>query len=850
METASPASDGAGSVHPKATDQSCYPEEWRSLEQFVCCSVEIRGGKKTKIPKNPLTGRNAKTNDPSTWGTREQALEAAGKNGFDGVGFVFSPSDKYVFVDLDGCRDPDTGIIDSWALEIVEKLNSYTAVSISDTGLHVYIEASEDVRNRIDSGRKQPVDAQPHGDKKPAVEIYAHHKYAALSGKRLDGSPTEICLNDEGLEWFLAKYWGALRNDVPRIDKSQVAGNDETNGLQAQAGEGGGPRPTTPGRNSSGAVRNPQWLLSEAEVEAKIKDAVTRQGPDFYFYYRNPQQTLAGGNSASEFECRLVACALFDQWSPREIQSLLYRFRVRHGFPNPEKAFRDDYVDRTIAYVERTRDNAFEELDEPHDDLPDEASAAESKNHEDPRVHLDKFPHTESGNAERLIARHGANLRYAADEGCWYVWNEREGHWERDPDGDIVGRLYIETMRATYAAALRLSGKDERSKLQTWARGSESAAKVKSGLFLARANPAIRYKAADFENRPWLLNVKDSTGNTVTIELKSGKVRPPSRADMMLHVLLVAYDPAAQCSRWRQFIREITCERDELARFLQRVAAYCLTGDIGEQVFFFAYGSGANGKSTFVGVLLRLLGPYGQRSMSDTFWAEKNHSRHPVEMADLQGVRMCVIQEIEPDRKWAIERIKQLTGEPETRARHLYKNPFTFTNTAKLFFNGNALPGVSDHSEGFWRRMRQIPFDATIPKEDRVRNFDNILWKEESSGILNWALEQMASVITTGVGVSAEVEEATAKYRRQADEVGRFVEECCATGEGRSARAGTLYDAFCAWSRRSSLDGEDSGLSQRDFAQRLNQLGYSTKRVSKGISYVGIGLLGTEAERD
>jgi putative DNA primase/helicase len=551
-------------------------------------------------------------------------LAAVQKRGFDGIGFVFSPQDRYMFVDLDGCRDPRTGKIEPWAVEVVDRLNSYTAISISGTGLHIYVEASEAASNRIGSRRKGLGDAKAYGDKRPGVEIYVHSRYAALSGQHLDGSPREIRLNDDGLMWLVAKYWGGEPNSPPETDKPDSA--DEPPRFQAQAGERGWPTPPTPAGEVSGGLQMSEWLLSESEVESRIKDAVTRQGPDFYSYYRNPQQTLAGGNSASEFECRLVACALIDRWSLTEIQSLLYRFRIRRRLPNPEKAFRKDYVDGTIAHIERTRDNFFEEF-EPNDDPPDETPTAKADAEEDVRVRLDKFPLTESGNAERLIARHGGNLRYTADESCWYVWSEDEGHWERDPAGDIVGRLYVETMRATYASASGLRDELQRKQLQSWARKSESAARVKSGFFLARASPAIRCKASDFENRPWLLNVKDTSGATITIELKTGKLRPPSRGDMMVHVLTVVYDPAAQCPKWRQFIREITCERDALGRFLQRVAAYCLTGDVGEQVFFFAYGSGANGKSTFVGVLLRLLGPYGQRSMSDTFWAEKNNMR-------------------------------------------------------------------------------------------------------------------------------------------------------------------------------------------------------------------------------
>jgi primase-polymerase (primpol)-like protein len=57
--------------------------------------------------------------------------------GYCGVGFVFSSDDPYVGIDLDGCRNPQTGYIEPWALEIVRRLNSYTEISRSGTGLHI-----------------------------------------------------------------------------------------------------------------------------------------------------------------------------------------------------------------------------------------------------------------------------------------------------------------------------------------------------------------------------------------------------------------------------------------------------------------------------------------------------------------------------------------------------------------------------------------------------------------------------------------------------------------------------------------------------------------------------------------
>ena len=61
---------------------------------------------------------------------------------FDGIGFVFTPEDPYVGIDLDGARNPETGIIEPWASEIIAACASDTEISVSGTGVHIIIEGA------------------------------------------------------------------------------------------------------------------------------------------------------------------------------------------------------------------------------------------------------------------------------------------------------------------------------------------------------------------------------------------------------------------------------------------------------------------------------------------------------------------------------------------------------------------------------------------------------------------------------------------------------------------------------------------------------------------------------------
>lgn len=118
------------------------PPEIRSYLQWVAWKSQERDVKVTKIPVNPQDGRTAATNKPSTWRSFEEAIEAIPKFGLDGIGFVFTPNDPYVGIDLDRCLDPGTGTLEEWAERYVRRFKSYVEISPSGRGLHILVKGS------------------------------------------------------------------------------------------------------------------------------------------------------------------------------------------------------------------------------------------------------------------------------------------------------------------------------------------------------------------------------------------------------------------------------------------------------------------------------------------------------------------------------------------------------------------------------------------------------------------------------------------------------------------------------------------------------------------------------------
>lgn len=153
-------------------------EELKPLKQWVCYQAvwDEKKQKYSKIPKNPATGYGAKANDPSTWATYADAIQAAAARQFTGVGFEFASG--YMGVDLDGVID-EAGQLSEFAAAIVRELDSYTEYSPSGTGLHILLKTTlGSVGSRNDdiglemynNGRFFTVTGKVYGEPKPIQE--------------------------------------------------------------------------------------------------------------------------------------------------------------------------------------------------------------------------------------------------------------------------------------------------------------------------------------------------------------------------------------------------------------------------------------------------------------------------------------------------------------------------------------------------------------------------------------------------------------------------------------------------------------------------------------------------------
>src|SRR5262249_34751142 len=138
---------------------------------------------------------------------------------------------------------------------------------------------------------------------------------------------------------------------------------------------------------------------------------------------------------------------------------------------------------------------------------------------------------------------------------------------------------------------------------------------------------------------------------------------------------------------WTAFLERVAPD-PKLRDFLQRFIGYALTGVTTEHKFAFAYGTGANGKSTFINTISSILDDYATVADVGTFIASKQE-RHPTDVAKLHGYRLAVAQEIENGRDWSEAKIKSMTGGDKMTAHFMRCDFFDFVPKFKLWIVGN-----------------------------------------------------------------------------------------------------------------------------------------------------------------
>ncbi|MDD3030730.1 MAG: hypothetical protein PHS57_10735 [Alphaproteobacteria bacterium] len=287
--------DGQGPKARISVEPAGIPDALKRLNQWVVWSYRLVDGKQKKPPLNPRTMRDASTNDPHTWSDFEHALAVYEDGKADGIGVVMRAGSGVVGIDLDRCID-ENGNVEPNALRIVEMINSYTELSPSGTGLHVFALADLPVARR--SG---------------PVELYGTSQYLTVTG---------CVFGDHHL----------MRAAQAEVEKLHAAITP--------------PPVSTPSPRTPSAP--PREYPRRLDREIIDRASSSRSGAKFRALWNGDS---SGYSSGSEADAALLCMLLYWTDGDRDRADALFR---QSGLMRP-KWERPDYRERTFAAAERVR---------------------------------------------------------------------------------------------------------------------------------------------------------------------------------------------------------------------------------------------------------------------------------------------------------------------------------------------------------------------------------------------------------------------------------------------------------------------------------------------------------------
>lgn len=425
-------------------------------------------------------------------------------------------------------------------------------------------------------------------------------------------------------------------------------------------------------------------------------------------------------------------------------------------------------------------------------------------------------------------------IRHCEEENAWYAASN--GKWVKS--NKMAERVAINYLQAMKAAAAQADSDILRGFIER----HQSPASARELLRAAESAPNLSVSSAVFDQAQNLIGVKlsDIPGaieRYAVIQLDQKKRRLATPDDMIIRVVGAAYDPAAKCPLWREFIAQVTVGDSDLAEFLQLATGYTLYGHTKEQVMFILIGHGGNGKGVFSRIIYNLIGDYSALMQSNLLKPGAINANNPSPaLMKLKSKRLWVCSEMPKGMVLDEALTKQITGGDLLSSRQLYGDQVEFQPVGKLWLSVNNMPRVRHDDKGMWRRIVPIPFNAVFTGKFRDNDLEEKL-KAELPGILNWALEGARRYAKKGkLGQPKASVEMLASLRRDVDTVGAWIKSRCVAAADSKLQSKVAYEDYCEAMKRERVPP----LPQKDFNADLVRRGYQHKTGRSFNYFVGL----------
>ena len=617
------------------------------------------------------------------------------------------------------------------------------------------------------------------GRRKDNVEMYCDGRYFIMTGKAISREPYEVTDCTEAIKPLHAKYIASIP-----------------------------------------IAREPQRVirldLSDNEIIDKARNC--KSGGVFQMLYSGAWE----GAYKSQSEADLAFCNLLAFWCQKDFMQMDRIFRSS-GLMRQKW----DRKQAGSTYGSITLNKAITGCVDVYQPTKNDAEiVVATRPQHASYVPVKRYNLSDSGNGERFADKFDGQIKYSFVHKKWYYWTSK--FWAEDLTGEVrkLADDLIEDMRKE---AFSIDDEDQQKEYIKNLNRALSSKGKEALIKEAQHRNSLPVLPQEFDKNIDYFNAQNGVVN-----LRNGEVMQHSSNLMMSKISNCNIEKGTP-ERWLKFLSEIMDGDMELVRYLQKAVGYSLSGSTREQCTFFCYGTGSNGKSTFLDIISELLGSYAMNAQPETVMSRQQTAGSTQDIARLQGARFVTTVEPNEGVKLNEGLMKQLTGGDVVTACYKYGMDFEYKPEFKLWMATNHKPIIRGTDNGIWRRIQLIPFTVSIP-DDKVDKQLKYKLRRELPQILNWAVEGCILWQKEGLKKPEAVELATKEYRNEMDIMNAFLEECVIiTNDETREKASDVFKVYSSWAR----DNNEWEMSNTRFGKEFSRR-FDKKRTNGCIYYIGL----------
>lgn len=464
------------------------------------------------------------------------------------------------------------------------------------------------------------------------------------------------------------------------------------------------------------------------------------------------------------------------------------------------------------------------------------------------------FHLTDLGNALRLVADCGANIRYCPTQNTWYIWNGVQ--WVVDTTNRIkeIAKQRVKLIHAEAAFVDKADTKEQKAKqkeIENWAFKSESEYRIAAMIALAESDDRIVVEPRELNGDPNLLNCLSGT-----IDFKNcprdKPVREHRREDLITKVCPVRYNSDAKGQLWYDTL--FGALPADVVFFLQDAFGYSCIFTMEEKAFLFLYGIPDGRKSSVLDPAFSVLGDYAHAFHYSTFMKKgaRASSARP-DIIDMEGLRAAQCSELPKGFVIDDALIKSLTSANPQHVRNLYdRYMHDVTVKATFWFESNFMAKIDFEDQANFNRLNVIVFNRPLEKVDKSVLEKLMTDAEEREAIFAWIVDGAFEWREHGLQRPAEVNAATKEYQRTMNPLTWFIDGHCEKKDGAKIGASELHKRFKSIAetmpREFQRTIQAEMLSVANFGRTMKKLGFVSKHTESGSVYEGLTIPDTWEE--